>query len=232
MKRSGLSNARIAAFTLIELLVVIAIIAILAAILFPVFARARAKAQQNTCLSNTKQIALAMNMYVSDYDQYWPLFYNATCQTNANPCAGEKYSYWWDDLIPYTKNATMDACPTDSASGVGGSVGGTNDSDSLVWSGTIFVSYACNDYGLFCDGNCNTGGTKDASITQPSTTIEMYDGSSIRPTLTQANGGPGNISYRHNGNANFSFCDGHAKDLVMGTVDQNGPNLTWWNVAQ
>ena len=56
-------------FTLIELLVVVAIIAILAAILFPVFARAREKARQSTCQSNQKQIALAMRMYMQDYDE-------------------------------------------------------------------------------------------------------------------------------------------------------------------
>jgi len=59
-------------FTLIELLVVIAIIAILAAILFPVFARARAKAKQTTCISNLKQIAVASHLYAGDYDQYLP----------------------------------------------------------------------------------------------------------------------------------------------------------------
>ena len=62
-------------FTLIELLVVIAIIAILAAILFPVFARAREKARQTSCLSNVKQTALAMMMYAQDYDEVYPIAY-------------------------------------------------------------------------------------------------------------------------------------------------------------
>ena len=62
-------------FTLIELLVVIAIIAILAAILFPVFSRARAKARQAACLSNMKQIALASQMYATDYDEMVPLYW-------------------------------------------------------------------------------------------------------------------------------------------------------------
>ena len=71
-------------FTLIELLVVIAIIAILAAILFPVFAKARQKAQENTCLSNVKEIALSVLMYASDYDQYTCLMggYGSTNPTN------------------------------------------------------------------------------------------------------------------------------------------------------
>ncbi len=71
-KRSGLASASRVAFTLIELLVVIAIIAILAAILFPVFAQAREKARQATCLSNQKQILLAIMMYTQDYDEMLP----------------------------------------------------------------------------------------------------------------------------------------------------------------
>ena len=69
-------------FTLIELLVVIAIIAILAAILFPVFAQARAKARQSVCESNLKQIGLACSMYLGDYDEHWVISYLA-CPTGA-----------------------------------------------------------------------------------------------------------------------------------------------------
>ena len=76
---------RRSAFTLIELLVVIAIIAILAAILFPVFAQAREAARQTSCLSNTKQFAVATIMYVQDYDETYPMAYyykNNTATTN------------------------------------------------------------------------------------------------------------------------------------------------------
>jgi len=68
MKRHG--------FTLIELLVVIAIIAILAAILFPVFAKAREKARQSSCLSNLKQLGLACLSYAQDYDERWATYYH------------------------------------------------------------------------------------------------------------------------------------------------------------
>jgi prepilin-type N-terminal cleavage/methylation domain-containing protein len=113
MKRTGRSNARIAAFTLIELLVVIAIIAILAAILFPVFARARAKAGQVACLSNLKQIQLAWIMYVSDNNQMWgPWGY-----PNAEPIWNVPGALGWPMIInPYIMNYQIFACPGDMQS--------------------------------------------------------------------------------------------------------------------
>ena len=85
-------------FTLIELLVVIAIIAILAAILFPVFAQARAAARKTTCISNNKQIGLAVMMYVQDYDETLPW-------AAYNP-AGQTLTMWYDLVEPYIKSGT------------------------------------------------------------------------------------------------------------------------------
>jgi len=97
-------------FTLIELLVVIAIIAILAAILFPVFARAREKARQASCMSNLKQIGLAFAMYSSDYDERTP--YNSD-STNSTPQLEASWNGWISNvLIPYTKNQQLYICPT------------------------------------------------------------------------------------------------------------------------
>src|SRR5207249_4113903 len=99
-------------FTLIELLVVIAIIAILAAILFPVFAQARDKARQATCLSNGKQIGLGMMMYAQDYDEtFCPTrFQNGGCTSSGSAIGG---SQWNMKILPYTKNEQIFACPAD-----------------------------------------------------------------------------------------------------------------------
>jgi prepilin-type N-terminal cleavage/methylation domain-containing protein/prepilin-type processing-associated H-X9-DG protein len=93
------------AFTLIELLVVIAIIAILAAILFPVFAQAREKARQTSCLSNLKQIGIALTMYQSDYDSMYPPSQLGT---------GTNIVSWPSMIQPYIKNEQVFVCPSTS----------------------------------------------------------------------------------------------------------------------
>jgi prepilin-type N-terminal cleavage/methylation domain-containing protein/prepilin-type processing-associated H-X9-DG protein len=114
---------RIRGFTLIELLVVIAIIAILAAILFPVFAQAREKARAATCLSNIKQVNLGWQMYMQDYDETW-IFRPWGLAVGPGPECDWRYvcdspdtqrgSYinWWDVVKPYTKNHQIIGCPS------------------------------------------------------------------------------------------------------------------------
>lgn len=105
------TSTREKAFTLIELLVVIAIIAILAAILFPVFAQAREKARQTACLSNCKQLGLGVYQYIQDYDETLPMGgYDATGRS----------SRWQRDIYPYIKSVGVFSCPSETRDVING----------------------------------------------------------------------------------------------------------------
>jgi len=110
-------SIRVRAFTLIELLVVIAIIAILAAILFPVFAQARDKARQASCLSNAKQLGTAVMMYVQDYDEtfFWQTGWDEERDLGAGSWGPRYLSYirWPTAHLPYIKNQQVFSCPSD-----------------------------------------------------------------------------------------------------------------------
>ena len=112
-----MSRMRSQGFTLIELLVVIAIIAILAAILFPVFARARENARKSSCQSNLKQLATGLLQYSQDYDERFPNAYYDPLP-NSNPPGGywSGNTWFWPQIVqPYIKNLKVFNCPSQSA---------------------------------------------------------------------------------------------------------------------
>ncbi len=199
-------------FTLIELLVVIAIIAILAAILFPVFARAREQARKSTCLSNLKQLGTGTLMYVQDYDETFPV--------SIYPSAAGVVTYW-HLITPYLKNGGVWKCPSDSTpltpaqtqayfAGLG--AGG-------VAAGTYPASYAANLW-LFEDGPYNplTGTGNDsypvamASIPRPADTTMMFDGTTVGPPSA---GFGCRIVGRHSDLACVTYADGHTKVMKV-----------------
>ena len=212
------------AFTLIELLVVIAIIAILAAILFPVFSRVRLKAQQSNCLSNLKQIALAVRMYASDYGGMLPY-----CPT---PLPGDT---WYDptaSLGPYlgekgAKSGQVWVCPsaptttTPGGSYIKNGWAGTYDG----WNGWILSAIpAPTDLIMFGDGwgGGNTGvcmrmDSTNFNSTTPDTGLTA-DPPYWPVSKNQKNAWWMSFGGWHSGKCDFNFMDGHAKTMDLATV--------------
>ncbi len=204
-------------FTLIELLVVIAIIAILAAILFPVFARAREKAKQASCLSNVKQITLAIMQYVQDYDETYP-YASAWGPDTA-------IRYWYEYLDPYMKNTQVMICPSvpryargygwnyqnfgyRSSAGSYGSGAGRVLSDVEVPAETILI-------GDNPDSGCWGAGSIYA---YGPTQVDSSGAATNDPSVA-------NVSFRHNGGGNYGFCDGHSK--WVSRADATGQDRLW-----
>jgi prepilin-type N-terminal cleavage/methylation domain-containing protein/prepilin-type processing-associated H-X9-DG protein len=218
------------AFTLIELLVVIAIIAILAAILFPVFAQAREKARAITCVSNMNQIMLGIMQYEQDNDEMSPYVYTLG--------GGNTQQSWAQHIYPYVKSNGVFKCMDDTysrgtaATPLGGPPTPLSYSEDMMygdWNGTHSFSNSA-----------------DASITSPSNTIaltERWNGyHQIEEGWAQDNwcddgeflqgaGGPA-AATGHTGLSNYAFADGHCKAMHFAqTVKQSGNELPYAQVA-
>ena len=227
-------------FTLIELLVVIAIIAILAAILFPVFARAREKARQSNCLSNVKQQMTAILMYAQDNDETFPCIRVGAPAGWAAPngdTATPAWLPWSCSVVPYMKNTQIMSCPSLAKAWDGGA--------TEVTTGDKFndIGYGYNEY-MAAWYDKKSGGyrrpIRSGQLQFPSETMCIAD-KSLSSTAAPCGRAPADIYYldttvtyawsrpgicpdtgacdgrnfialdRHNEGANIGYCDGHGK---------------------
>ncbi len=190
-------------FTLIELLVVIAIIAILAAILFPVFARAREKARQTSCLSNIKQLALGMLMYASDYDERLSASHWGTFDVPR--------STWRGSIYPYVRNIQLYTCPSKPDIGPFDPM-----REAVVWQ---YCGYAMPYVHGWSSKTIARPykGCPMAEIEYPVECIMVCEsdpaGYPLHTAghLQSAHGAVPTQLTRHNEGANYAFVDGHAK---------------------
>lgn len=206
-------------FTLIELLVVIAIIAILAAILFPVFAKAREKARQTSCLSNLKQIGFSLNMYLQDYDETFPV-------ANLSGWGPSGWPNWCAWIMPYVNNDNIFACPSDSQASSNSSYAKCSYAYNLLLAGGSLWTYF----------NGRAAYTL-AGVTCPSNVITFFDNSYTGGYHDVSSGyslpffDPTAITGRHSGGDNFAFVDGHAKWYLTKNLTTRG-NYTMNNNNQ
>lgn len=206
-------------FTLIELLVVIAIISLLAAILFPVFSRARENARRTSCLSNAKQISMGVIMYSQDYDEYvMPTYLGG--YFSGGP------AYWPYLTLPYTKSQQIFNCPSEPGAKYSATEG------TYGWNTNT-------DYGMNAMVNLGLSGSapKMSVIAKPSETImvcETTNGWRSYPkvgaysTYTTSDGAP---PYRHLATTVVGFYDGHAKAMRQADIEKNQDTEDGTNLA-
>jgi prepilin-type N-terminal cleavage/methylation domain-containing protein/prepilin-type processing-associated H-X9-DG protein len=210
------------AFTLIELLVVIAIIAILAAILFPVFARARAAAQRTSCLSNTRQLGTAVTLYLQDHDEYFPM------SIRPEVIKGTVHPFvYLDAIAPYTRNVQVFSCPSEPKamdwdlmlSGTGGTLETGCFGGQLGTSPGNFRYFSYNgNYSLIRPGPNSpyfNGGSYPvlnlSVLPRPADTVALADGyvlCNLYTPIALPQKPP-----RHGNGVNCTYADGHAKFL-------------------
>jgi len=241
---------KLSGFTLIELLVVIAIIAILAAILFPVFAKVREKARQTSCVSNMKQIGLAILQYAQDSDELMPT--KGFAIPNGNPSGGDAYVSWQNIVAPYIKNGagTYSGSGTENTGGVFACPSNSYHGNAYASNGgqsQYRANYGCNYNNAFNTSGAGDGTFGDigasvslAAIDSPASTINLiennhkssdWDINIINPSFSADDANSGFFA-GHTGTGNFQFNDGHVKslrpDATLSVADGGSAPVNYW----
>ncbi len=212
----GVSSRLLKRFTLIELLVVIAIIAILAAMLLPALSQAREKARQASCISNLKQIGLALYMYADDNRETYPVGSGYVAPDTIVSGANKE---WFTLLKPYVTDPKLYVCPSE-------------DRNSFSSGG---ASSTALGYGVSLTRNLSISGTSMGTIAEPSSVIYLTDGLNNyfrwlcpNPSCVHfgARSSAGNYAWsttRHNNGANYLCLDGHVTSANVGLITATNP---------
>ena len=243
VRRGNLQGRFRVGFTLIELLVVIAIIAILAAILFPVFSQAREKARQSSCLSNLRQVGLAMRQYTQDYDEQTPPVRVGLPSQNIVGARWDCYDPAWlggmpavfhpyDCYQPYMRNSQLLVCPSNPKRSYGSDWALQNryyPPGDQRGAATYAVNFA-----VHVSPNGSWNGRSEASITRPVTTVAMFETRWTCPDLGWWSIHGADL-WIHQRAMNHLYADGHAKWVKIwqtlrakdtGNLDDNH----WWSI--